>query len=411
MNSSKGHKKKIVIATPWDALAHAIRCLSVAKYLFRKGFQIFLLGQKDSGLLQWSNSFANIDAESLTISSTSPGIADSKLDFYATESPLDEFRKIEQYFENIQPACVLSDAYPIMSLVCDKLHIPHASLASACWTNYYPFPRPSLKWDWVGQLLGAPVRQFIQRRLALSFEKKLAVWAEPLNSLARSLGLRRRGNILDYASGNDLTLITDIPEIGRLNNPPDNFKYCGPILWHPCFHSYDLLNSLDRSKRTIYVSFGSSGRFSLLQKIVRWLLDAGFQIVITLSGVGTCADELLAERNVRGANFINAWEVIPRCDAVLFHGGAGTAYQVLACAKPSVAIPDHLEQYWNANRLEEVGGGCMLHPGLVCERRVIGAVNKVIDDDEMQARLKEIAKKIPMDGGERAGELVLGLMR
>ena len=405
-------RKRIVIATPWDALAHQTRCFSIGKCLYDKGFEVFLLVCDGSTFIQWLKSSEKIDIECFQITTTggSPKLHGFKFDFYANENPSDEFNKIEKLFSKINPDIVLADAYPVSSLVCEKLNIPHASLASACWTNYYLPDRPSLRRDWIGQLSGNPFRWLIRHRMTSSFNKKLAVWADPLNNLAQSIGLKKRRNIFDFLSGNDLTLITDTAEFGPLNNPPDHFKYCGPIFWYPPFHSHDLLSSLNPDKKVIYISFGSTGIFSVLESIIRWLLNTGYQIIMTMKGLEDFPRDLSRNPNLIASDLINAWEILPYCDAMIFHGGIGTAYQALACGKPSIVIPFHLEQCWNANRIEEIGAGCLLHHRNLSEKRLISVIEKIIHDDEMRNRLKEMSKRIIlMDGAKRAAKLISDL--
>jgi UDP:flavonoid glycosyltransferase YjiC (YdhE family) len=240
-----------------------------------------------------------------------------------------------------------------------------------------------------------------------SFNKKLAVWADPLNKIAQSIGLKRRDNIIDFLSGNDLTLITDTPEFGPLKNPPIHFKYCGPILWYPPFHSHDLLNSLNLHKKIIYLSFGSTGRFSSLENIVRWLLNNGYQIIMTMRGVKDFSLRLSQNPNLITSDLINAWEIIPHCDAVIFHGGNGTAYQSLACGKPSIVIPFHLEQGWNANRIEEIGAGCLLHYKNLSENKLILTIERILHDEDMLNHLKEMSKRIILaDGAKKAAKII-----
>jgi UDP:flavonoid glycosyltransferase YjiC (YdhE family) len=402
-------QKKIVISTPWDALAHYTRCFSIGKCLYDSGFKVFLLVCDGSPFLQSLIKSEKVDIDCFQITTTggNPKLHGFKFDFYANEDPSAEFIEIENFFNNINPDIVLSDAYLLSSLVCEKLNIPHVSLASACWTNHYLPDRPSLRRDWIGQLFGNPFRWLIRQRMRFFFNKNLGVWADPLNNLARSMGLKKRGNIFDFFSGNDLTLITDTPEFGPLNNPPDHFKYCGPILWQPPFRSVHLANSLNPDKKIIYISFGSTGNFSVLENIVCWLLNNGYQIVMTMKGLEDFPRDLKESPNLISSDLINAWDVLPRCDAVIFHGGIGTAYQALACGKPSIVIPFHLEQCWNANRIEEIGAGFLLHHKNLTKRRLLAAIDKVIHDVEMQLHLKESSKKvISVDSAKKASKII-----
>ena len=403
--------KKIVLASPHGALAHAVRCFSIGSHLFEKGFRIFVIGVKDSALLNWAQSnYAEVVAETFPISTVGGGCAGifrSRLDFYSNENPFDEFAELERILNNIQPDVVLSDAHPLMALVCEKLKISHVSLASASWTKYYTHNRAPSNWDWMGQLLGTPFKQVIRRLATLYFNKKLVGWADPLNQVAAVYGLKKRSTVLEYVEGNDMTLITDIPEFGPLKNPLENVKYCGPIYWHPPFNSHDLIKLLNNEKKAIYVSLGSNRDFSLLANIASWLLASDYQVVMTLPKVSLLPHDLVENSNLITAELINVLDILPLCEAAIFHGGIGTLYQVLACGKPSVILPFHIEHFWNGNRLEQMGLGYVLHRRLISKDRFISVLTKAINNRQMRRSIEKISSKITnTSGAKRAAELI-----
>jgi UDP:flavonoid glycosyltransferase YjiC (YdhE family) len=408
--------KNILITIPALALSHEIRCFEVGKHLAQKGVDVSLLV---NGSTKFIESLKNsepseqisIKCASFTCTGGNAKIHKSSLDFYAKEDIFTEFTKIEELLHKYQPDLVISDVFPIMSLACEKLGILHVSFASASWTNYYGLSRSSLKWDWVGQLLGNPLRQIIRQRMRFSLDKKLYTWGTPLNTLARSLGLRTRRNILSYFEGNGLTLITDTPKFGPLNNPPGNFKYCGPILWYPPFSSQDLIKTLDPEKNTIYISFGSTGKFSIIEDIVWRLLKEDYQVILTLSGI-QLSKKISQHPNFVSANLINSWEVIPMCNVVIFHGGIGTAYQVLACGKPSITIPFHIEQFWNACRLEELGISYLLNSQLISKKRLLSAITRLLAEEQhIQSRLYGMCdRNTLMDSPRKAAYLIYDLI-
>jgi UDP:flavonoid glycosyltransferase YjiC (YdhE family) len=409
---SNVYPKRVVLASPHGAIAHAVRCFSIGSHFHRAGFELFVIGHKDSTLLSWGKSvYRDIPIKSYEILTTagSANILKSKLNFYSREHPFKEFTELERMLTLIQPSLVLSDAYPLIPLVSEKLRIPHVGLASAAWTSYYLPNRPPLRLDWLWQIVNIPRLKQVMRQLASSyFNRKLAYWANPLNHIATSFGLRRRPNVLNYLEGNDLTLITDIPEFGPLRNPPCHMKYCGPISWHPTFDSGELVDALKERRKTIYVSFGSSGDFSLLPELLKWLLEMEFRVVMTSNGICALPRELVNNKNLLTADLINGFQVIPLCDAVIFHGGIGTVYQVLASGKPSIVIPVHVEQFWNGHRLEEMGLGHVLHRRLVCKSRLTALLGEIIDNDNMRQHIREISGKIVNgDPARKAYELIM----
>src|SRR6185295_19162595 len=71
-------------------------------------------------------------------------------------------------------------------------------------------------------------------------------------------------------------------------------------------------------------------------------------------GVGEVPENVTVERFVRQA------EVLPRCGAVVCHGGSGTVLAALAHGLPLLCLPRGADQFANASNLERVGAGISL---------------------------------------------------
>jgi UDP:flavonoid glycosyltransferase YjiC (YdhE family) len=61
------------------------------------------------------------------------------------------------------------------------------------------------------------------------------------------------------------------------------------------------------------------------------------------------------------APFISFDDILPKVDVVVCHGGNGTIYQAMLHKVPVLCGPSHLEQTWNAQRVEELGYGQSIH--------------------------------------------------
>jgi UDP:flavonoid glycosyltransferase YjiC (YdhE family) len=59
--------------------------------------------------------------------------------------------------------------------------------------------------------------------------------------------------------------------------------------------------------------------------------------------------------NVRVERHVDQAEVLPRCRAVISHGGSGSVLAALAHGLPSLLLPVGADQPWNADRCEELG--------------------------------------------------------
>jgi UDP:flavonoid glycosyltransferase YjiC (YdhE family) len=400
---------KIVIITI-PGFAHAVRCGNIAKYLQEKGASIICVGGQDSSFLDMSRKEG---FECHSISFQMGPMKRYELPLYTEGAAISELRSLSELFYRIHPDLILSDGAPIVPLIAERLNVPHVSLVSAFWTNYYALERPILKWNTIGYFLGKNAQRVLRNYWTNYFNKKLSEWAESLNHVAISYDLTKRENLLSFLEGNSMTLVTDLPEIGTLKNAPKTFKYCGPLIWNPPFHSYDILRRLDKKKPAAYVSFGSSGAFFLIEKIVKWLLEEDWQVILTTAFNSTpLTESLIHDTRIITEEFINVDDVLPYCEAVIFHGGIGTAYQILMHKKPSVIIPRHFEQGWNAYRLEQLGVSRIMTPRLLTKERLITTLKEVIEKSKsifqestffQQDRIKEI------DGSQIASNLIYDL--
>ena len=72
--------------------------------------------------------------------------------------------------------------------------------------------------------------------------------------------------------------------------------------------------------------------------------------------------------------------IIPGCDLVIHHGGAGSALATLSAGLPALALPQMCVQYQHADRIAEVGAGLSLHPEAATAEAVRDAVDKLLDE-------------------------------
>jgi UDP:flavonoid glycosyltransferase YjiC (YdhE family) len=105
--------------------------------------------------------------------------------------------------------------------------------------------------------------------------------------------------------------------------------------------------------------------------------------------------------------FVPQAEVIPRCRAVVSHGGSGTLVASLAHGLPSVLIPLGADQLVNAARAEELGIARVLHAVDATPDDVRDAVLEVTGDPAYAAAARAIRDEIAaLPGPESAVQLL-----
>jgi len=108
--------------------------------------------------------------------------------------------------------------------------------------------------------------------------------------------------------------------------------------------------------------------------------------------------------------YISLDRVLPRCAAMVHHGGIGTTAQGLAAACPQVVLPMAFDQFHNGQRLKELGVGRSLpRPTL---SRLTQALSELLQDPEVTAACRRQADRMTgPDGAETAVRQILDWLR
>jgi UDP:flavonoid glycosyltransferase YjiC (YdhE family) len=108
-----------------------------------------------------------------------------------------------------------------------------------------------------------------------------------------------------------------------------------------------------------------------------------------------------------GAEFLPQTTIVPLVDLVITHGGNNTTTEALHFGKPTVLLPLFWDQYDNAQRLDELGLGVRLPAYEFTETQLHGAIDRLLDDDELRARLDALGAGIRARDGLRRGAEVI----
>ena len=77
--------------------------------------------------------------------------------------------------------------------------------------------------------------------------------------------------------------------------------------------------------------------------------------------------------------------LLPRCAALVHHGGIGTIAQALAAGTPQVAVPVVYDHADNGMRMERLGVGVCIPPRKFSSRSGLAALERVLDDGHAKA--------------------------
>lgn len=156
----------------------------------------------------------------------------------------------------------------------------------------------------------------------------------------------------------------------------------------------------------IYLSLGSLGGadVALMQRLVDVLGTTRHRFIVSK---GPQAERITLADNMVGEQMLPQTKVIPQVDLVISHGGNNTVTETLHFGKPLIVLPLFWDQYENAQRIDELGFGIRLDTYAFADAELTDAVEKLVADTELRAKLAEIGTAIRGRNGLRAGADVI----
>lgn len=99
--------------------------------------------------------------------------------------------------------------------------------------------------------------------------------------------------------------------------------------------------------------------------------------------------------------------VLPRCAAIIHHGGVGTTGQALRAGKPTVIVPHLADQFDNAARAARLGVSETIQVKRMTTMLMVEAVSRALGDEARIVKARELGAKIaPENGAARACEVI-----
>jgi len=146
----------------------------------------------------------------------------------------------------------------------------------------------------------------------------------------------------------------------------------------------------------VYVTFGT----------VFNEVDDGFRAAVL--GAAAVADEVLVTvgptgdpaglgqlpDNIRVERFVPQGELLPRCAAVVCHGGSGTVLASLAHGLPLLCLPRGADQFTNADNVARAGAGVALRPAEVSDGSVRDAIRGLLEGSAARTAAARLAAEI-----------------
>jgi MGT family glycosyltransferase len=149
------------------------------------------------------------------------------------------------------------------------------------------------------------------------------------------------------------------------------------------------------SEPLVYVTFGTVFEdLTLLRTIVEGVRELPVRVLVTVGPNGDPDALGVQPENVEVARYVPQAEVLPRCAAVVSHGGSGTFLAALAHGLPQLIVPQGADQYLNAQALARSGAGLVLAPDAASAQAAHDATRPLLDEPEHTEAAQRIAAQI-----------------
>ncbi len=112
-------------------------------------------------------------------------------------------------------------------------------------------------------------------------------------------------------------------------------------------------------------------------------------------------DQLPAElpRHVLWQDYVPLRALLPQVAVLVHHGGIGTTAEALHAGTAQLVVPLAHDQFDNGARVEALGVGLALPATRLNTRRLVAALEALLDDDGLRPRCRAVAAKFAGDGG------------
>jgi MGT family glycosyltransferase len=152
--------------------------------------------------------------------------------------------------------------------------------------------------------------------------------------------------------------------------------------------------------RLIYFSLGSLGSadVELMRRVIAALATTDHRYIVSK---GPLHSEIELADNMIGAEFLPQTTILPLVDLVITHGGNNTTTEAMHFGKPMIVLPLFWDQYDNAQRVDETGYGVRLDTYGFTDEELHAAIDRLLGDEELRARLTADAAVIRAADGVR----------
>lgn len=145
----------------------------------------------------------------------------------------------------------------------------------------------------------------------------------------------------------------------------------------------------------MYVTFGTVfNRSAALIAASRAAARLGGTVVITVGADGDLQSLAGLGPHVHVYRFVDQAALLPHCDVVVSHGGAGTMLGAAAHGVPHLVLPQAADHFRNARALSSVGAGRTFDPAFQTVEAVTSSLSAVLASGALERGARTLAREM-----------------
>lgn len=374
-------------------LSHLSRPLAVAEELRKHGHSVIFAGDSPGTALIEKEGFEVISCYEPDPAELYGNIRSGKLKFATEETVVKMVEEDISLIYKTKPDLVLTDGRFSAMISTHIARVCHAAIVNVSSTEFRALPYIPF-FDW----LPAPRDSRLWRLLdKINLKLEMALFDSVMNTferVGRKFGVSNRVTATNCLTGNDVTLLADIPEYFPTRNLPASYHYVGPLTWKTKLSPPSWWEPQTFSRPVVYFTLGSTGTSELFSALTQMLHQFSGTAIVTTGNQYYEIPKDIA--NVFVEPLLDGDLVMEHADVVICHGGNGTIYQALSHGKPIIGIPTIPDQRFNMRRVEALGVGMLIEYKKVQKdpNILMTAVDKILCDASYPANAAKMRKII-----------------
>ncbi|GAC1356032.1 MAG: glycosyltransferase [Ktedonobacteraceae bacterium] len=158
---------------------------------------------------------------------------------------------------------------------------------------------------------------------------------------------------------------------------------------------------------TLGTNMGTNGDIAMFRSVIDGLSRLDVDVLITIGFEGDATSLGPLPENVHVEHYMPHALLLPRCSAVICHGGPGTTLSSLALGLPLLILPQGADQYIVGDLVRASGAGLCLTPQNVNASTVQQSVLALLDKPDYRANARRLQREIAaMPGPKEAVHLI-----